>query len=436
MSNSIVYGLTYFVESIIAIQYFEWMFTDSKRKKWLKILCVLLGYCLLYFIFGKHIILLNLGMFTLVNFLLIKLIYEVDCFASIFHTAEMTVFMMLAEMIVTAVLSGFSESIWNSSDKSLLVFFLSMISKFIYFIMLFLVWRFSKKKKYTYKVGWYGWTVLITPICMLTIIALLMYICAVEPISSRQEQIVLCISVISVIVIIISFIIYNQIQKTYEKNLLTKLDLQHEQMEADYYKSLLRQDESQKILMHDIRKHIMTLQDLLGNNQIDLAQTYVARLSSSKDLREHIVFSNDHRINVILNRYVTRFDEAGIRYNFDIRRDCLQSVSTDDCTVLLCNMLDNAFEACSEMKGEKTIELRMHFQEDTFTSIISMSNDCIYNSSLKDLKTTKKDKEYHGYGIRSMKKVIRKYNGDIDLYYSEEDKRFHTVIYLAQNEMV
>lgn len=44
------------------------------------------------------------------------------------------------------------------------------------------------------------------------------------------------------------------------------------------------------------------------------------------------------------------------------------------------------------------------------------------------LKTSKKDTISHGYGLKSIERVVNKYNGFIDMYYDENDSTFHTLI--------
>ena len=46
--------------------------------------------------------------------------------------------------------------------------------------------------------------------------------------------------------------------------------------------------------------------------------------------------------------------------------------------------------------------------------------------------TSKKDKEKHGYGQKSIVRIVNKYNGHADNYYDEETKLFDWVIVLRK----
>ena len=51
-----------------------------------------------------------------------------------------------------------------------------------------------------------------------------------------------------------------------------------------------------------------------------------------------------------------------------------------------------------------------------------------------DFETTKKDSEYHGYGIESMRRVVKKYDGKLE--YSVEPEWVITDIYLQQKDEI
>ena len=48
------------------------------------------------------------------------------------------------------------------------------------------------------------------------------------------------------------------------------------------------------------------------------------------------------------------------------------------------------------------------------------------------LATTKSNKHKHGFGIKSIQKIVAKYQGDMQMYYNQESLTFHTVITLKQ----
>ncbi|MBQ1392720.1 MAG: ATP-binding protein [Lachnospiraceae bacterium] len=112
---------------------------------------------------------------------------------------------------------------------------------------------------------------------------------------------------------------------------------------------------------------------------------------------------------------------------------CL-TTTDNDLTSLFCNLLDNAFEACHQL-SEAYIEITTTKKKKTPFVIITMINSCRNNPFSKQtgkLLTMKPNKNMHGFGIKSIQKTIRKYHGDMQMYYNEDTGTFHTIITLKQ----
>ena len=80
---------------------------------------------------------------------------------------------------------------------------------------------------------------------------------------------------------------------------------------------------------------------------------------------------------------------------------------------ILGNLLDNAVEAVSVAK-EKHISFETDFRNNF--SVIIISNSCDRNplNERGDItETTKSNKRLHGFGLKSVKRTVKKYNGDI-----------------------
>lgn len=89
-----------------------------------------------------------------------------------------------------------------------------------------------------------------------------------------------------------------------------------------------------------------------------------------------------------------------------------------DLYVMLGNALDNAIEAVRKIKEEekRVISMRVYAKEDLI--ILQIENTCLEETSVPEdgnLSTTKSDKNYHGYGIGSIRKIVEKYNGSLSL---------------------
>ena len=91
---------------------------------------------------------------------------------------------------------------------------------------------------------------------------------------------------------------------------------------------------------------------------------------------------------------------------------------------ILGNLLDNALEA-AKTSTQKTVTFETDYRNDF--SVIIISNSCDTNPILngKTLpSTTKANKQLHGFGLKSVRNTLKKYNGDISFDYDNREKVF------------
>ena len=101
-----------------------------------------------------------------------------------------------------------------------------------------------------------------------------------------------------------------------------------------------------------------------------------------------------------------------------------------DLLSILGNLCDNAFEALEKVKGEKLLAITI--LEKEYYYIISMKNS-IASPILTEnpnLKTTKPDKYAHGHGLKIVKSITSKYDGNIS--FDERDSCFVVNIMLQK----
>lgn len=204
---------------------------------------------------------------------------------------------------------------------------------------------------------------------------------------------------------------------------------------AQYQALARQQDDDQKILIHDIKNHLQSLEALLKQGEYEKTASYLESLTESDLLQPSASFSDRKNINAILTRYAKACREKGVRFMADIRSGCLSSVAEKDITILLCNLLDNAVEACSNL-ADAQIEISIKKKENTSFTILTVRNTCPSNpftSNAEDIPASHKtDRKYHGYGLKSVKRALKKYDGEINLHYNEVERVFQAVVLIRE----
>lgn len=210
-----------------------------------------------------------------------------------------------------------------------------------------------------------------------------------------------------------------------------QLQLQKEYDTTEYYKMLLQQNENQQILIHDIKKHLHSISLLNEQGQQDKISIYINQIINSSDLQSSVHICDNDMLNAILCRYAHQCNTYKIDFRMDVRSHAIDFIKDDDLTSLFCNLLDNALES-ARTYPESYIELNVAHRPNTVLTILTMTNSCRLNPFDKNGKliSRKRDTLRHGFGLKSIQRIVNHYHGEMQLYYKKEDHTFHTIIIL------
>ena len=226
-------------------------------------------------------------------------------------------------------------------------------------------------------------------------------------------------------------------QYTLKKNVQytdMQLLLQKESDTAAYSEMLLSQQENQHILIHDMKKHLQSIEILNSAKEHEKINAYIHTLLQSSDLTESARVCDHHMLNVILSRYQHQCHEKNITFHTDIRSGVLRHLPDADLTSIFCNILANALESATKTDNA-LIELNVHRKEHTPYAINTMINSCRTNpftAHTHQLISTKKAPSQHGFGLKSVRRIVERYDGSMNVYYDEAELLFHTIIMIKQ----
>lgn len=391
MGSLIYYGLVYFAEALIIWQYSTQMF-HSKFRKFVELcLCITL-YTIPFFLCLTENVWINFLSFLLINFIYLFITFHCTWYIALFHTTIVTAIMSITELLSSAIFSHLTYTFYQDSLVQQDLSILAVVSKLLYHLALqIIVLLFAKKKKQKFEFAFENLTLIILPL-LTTFIMITFTLIGFT--TALPNSLTLLIGVSSFLLLLSNIVIFAVHNYTQEKNLKfieIQLQLQKEYDLTEYYKLLIEQHENQSILIHDIKKHL---------NSISL-------LNQQKDAQK-------------------------IDFRIDIRKQSMSFLETNDLTSLICNLLDNAFESAS-LQENSYIELHISRKENTPFTLLTLTNSCRTNPFSEDGKkliTRKQNKLRHGYGIKSITRIVEKYHGDIQMYYDEESNSFHTVLTL------
>ena len=185
--------------------------------------------------------------------------------------------------------------------------------------------------------------------------------------------------------------------------------------------------EEMKMLQHDINKYCSVVESFLLAEQREAIQI----TKSLKERATEIFIScyTDNRVlNMILSQKLKVCNENSILFNCYFENANFDFINRLDLISIFSNLIDNAIESCLVSK-EKNIYLSSYLLNNTFVVIkIENSADLKPKINGDSLITLKNDKANHGFGIKSILKAIKVYDGDMQWEYDDQNNLFKTVI--------
>lgn len=185
---------------------------------------------------------------------------------------------------------------------------------------------------------------------------------------------------------------------------------QQSEMQLQAYQGLSEQYNESLRIVHDMRKHIRSLDTLIENGS-DKAADYQQTLYNELN-RFYPSFQNDNQmLAVIVNNEIDKAKRLGIEIRLNIEKISLDFISPIDMTTIFSNLLDNAVEACAEV-DDKVIIFSIVQQMNFIT--INIRNP--YSRIDQQGDTLRSTKEGHfGIGLENVRKALERYDGRLNI---------------------
>lgn len=194
--------------------------------------------------------------------------------------------------------------------------------------------------------------------------------------------------------------------------------------ELAYFKEYKKSQEETRKFRHDVTNNLTFLSVLLQEGKMEEAESCLSNMLGEIHKFSPKVVTGDEMLDCIISIKWEQMVEEGIIFEADgILDRGLEWEPIDICTVF-SNAIDNAIEACQKVSGKKDILLSLKRTKNFYFIEIknSMNKEMVNIDEIRNgnLFTTKKDKDIHGFGIDSMKKIVHKHNGELEFVTDEE----------------
>lgn len=263
------------------------------------------------------------------------------------------------------------------------------------------------------------------PLCSIVILIAFWTISSVYELTQDIQIIISAAGIAIVVSIILTYVFYGKTTRELDELYKAQSDAERVHTDIAYYAILDKQNDMLKTFIHDEKNHLSVIKSLADNPEVS---DYIDKIYG--EISHHSMFGNtkNKMLDLMINKYQYICRSGNIEFYVQCKTSNLNYIENSDLITLFGNMLDNAVEAAKSSTNKK-IDLTMN-RVNGF-DIITCTNSCDKKpqSIGKMLKTTKTDDGFHGLGVNSIKRIVKKYSGDFEWSYDENSKEF--VVYIA-----
>lgn len=229
----------------------------------------------------------------------------------------------------------------------------------------------------------------------------------------------------SIICIVLLFLLINIFEKKDMKRENRELELLLA-VQNSVHKRSAESIELLNIRAHDLKKQIEYLHDL---DDETTKREILENVEKSIKEYDEIVESGCKALDNVLTEKTHMCRKHDISFTYMVDETALNKMKSSDIFSLFGNALDNAIEGVLEYSDDKRVISLKVIKQGKIT-LVSIENYCdkeiVYDSGFPI--TTKKNKNVHGFGLKSINYIVHKYDGAIKI--KNENKMFRLTIVL------
>ena len=249
----------------------------------------------------------------------------------------------------------------------------------------------------------------------------------------NEHNILLIGSACSFAVMILIMVLYEQLTETTRKQRIAELEAQTTQIVAQHQDELKSIYKNMLAEQHDLYHRVTAVEELLSSSKIaEIDRRQVLSMLKKTDQPDLIITGNI-AVDAILKAKSTIMKNAGITFEFVEYPLNPLPISERSFCMLLGNLLDNAIEGVMRLPASNpTRTIYLSFSKVWEMLFISCTNDADEKKIKRcgsEFVSTKEHPELHGFGTKSMKKIVSDAGGTID--FNIEHGKFSVEIMLG-----
>lgn len=412
------------IEIVSCYSFFDIFAIKRKRNKSQVVLSVLMLIVLsrLCIHFLKKYTIIKMLLMIVMIILAMWFLYEISFIKTLILVFFIESIITITDYIVIMILAKIYGDITTLGGASSLIGRLILIlSRLILFAILIVISRISSKKRnnVTADMSNKEWIqFLIFPI--FTICAVMLMVNSVM--KSYHSDIVPVYYIIAIGLIVLNLVVFHLISEILEHSRKMKeaqILRQQSIGQVGLYNSMRENYNIQRQRTHEYKNQIVCMDMLMKKKDYSKLEDYIGNISDGLDAQLDMVDTNNDVVNAILNAKYYEAIKNDVLFVLKINDLSDIKVSDEDIVTILSNLLDNAIEAAKQCDvGKRTVKIKLLSEDDVLT--IAVSNTYKTEPMLTEdgyIRTTKNNKEEHGWGIRNIVATLEKYDAEYIIDY-------------------
>ncbi|MDE6999363.1 MAG: GHKL domain-containing protein [Lachnospiraceae bacterium] len=221
-------------------------------------------------------------------------------------------------------------------------------------------------------------------------------------------------STVLFLVVVVSFVGNLWVMLTLNRQQQLERENALAQHNRKYYEAMEQQQFEIRRIRHDLANHLQVLLSLSAEEK----DSYIRKMIENPALEKVLSYSGDATVNAVLTAKESVMRQRGISFYAKVDIPEQLPFEKPDLCALFANALDNAIEACAALDSDgKRIELCARAAKGILS--VEVRNPFAGQLSGGLPETTKQDSVNHGYGLRSIQEIARKYGGDMEIRQEE-----------------
>ena len=195
---------------------------------------------------------------------------------------------------------------------------------------------------------------------------------------------------------------------------MRELERQTEDMRR-YMEQIEETYETMRAMRHDMGNHMAVIQGLTENADKEAVKEYIGTWKKNLDNVNNSIKTGNPFTDAAISGFADRFFETGILFEQSFVYPEQLRIDPFDMCVVLSNALQNALEASMNVR-DPAVSLTSVVRGNTFIlNVKNRINKRVSDITEEGIPYSSKKEDGHGYGLKNIRNIAHKYNGEIEI---------------------